>query len=39
MIRALIDYAPPQSERLVLYHGEPYEHRGVNILPFWEYLT
>ena len=38
MIRALIDYAPSESERLVLYNGSRYEHRGINVLPYWEYL-
>lgn len=38
MIRALVD-APPENERLVLYNGERYEHRGINVLPFWEYLS
>jgi uncharacterized protein len=39
MIRALLDHAPTDSERWVLYNGERYEHRGVKILPFGEYLA
>jgi predicted AAA+ superfamily ATPase len=39
MLRALMDYASPNNERLVLYNGEAYEHRGIRILPFGEYLA
>lgn len=39
MIRALTDHAPENSECLVLYNGEKYEHRGVKILPLDEYLS
>ncbi len=38
MIHALAHYAPPHSERLVLYNGDPYEHRGIKIIPFSSYL-
>jgi predicted AAA+ superfamily ATPase len=39
MIYALTHYAPPDNERLVLYNGTQYEHRGVKALAFGEYLS
>jgi hypothetical protein len=39
MVRTLLSHAPADSERVLLYSGERYEHRGVKILPFGEYLS
>jgi predicted AAA+ superfamily ATPase len=39
MAHALIHYASPENERIVLYCGHPYEHRGIKILPYWQYLN
>lgn len=38
MIRSLTHLAPADSERLVLYNGERYEHRGITAMPFSEYF-
>jgi len=39
MIRTLSNYAMPDNECLVLYRGERYEHRGIKVFPFEEYLA
>ena len=39
MIQTMLQYAPENAECLVLYNGDTYEHRGVKIINFNEYLT
>lgn len=39
MAYALTHYAPTESERLVLYNGVQYVHRGIQVVPFGEYLS
>lgn len=39
MLKGLMQLAPEEGERLVLYNGEAFEHKGVKILPFIEYLS
>lgn len=38
MLRGLLNLAGSQDERLVLYQGEAYEHRGIRICNFAQYL-
>lgn len=39
MIQTLNTIPPAESERIMLFNGEPYEHRGIKIIPFADYLA
>lgn len=38
MITNLTKYTPPDCQSILLYCGEPLEHREVKIRPYWDYL-
>lgn len=38
MIKSLKTYTPPDCQSILLYFGESLEHRGVKIMPYWDYL-
>lgn len=39
MITALTHYGEPEARRILLYQGEIYQHRNVEIMPYWDYLS
>lgn len=38
MIHHLIKYTEAGCRSIMLYNGEHYQHRGVTMIPYWEYL-
>ena len=39
MITPLTSYGEPEARRVLLYQGEKYQHRNVEIMPYWDYLV
>lgn len=38
MVKAMIKYDETSSQKYLLYRGEKLNYRGINILPYWDYL-